>query len=252
MTTTDKRRHGVLRGAVTHAQPRHLARPLKPSSEGAAPGGRDSNAPGHALARTASMDPGYALGLEAGRAAGMQQGLEGAQQRVDEAMRAARQEFEQVAGQRLQEFKTEAGARLAHLERILAGLEAATAKRVAELESDAIALAYGAVCKILGDRACDAPTVAAIVQQGMAQLPGSTLLTVRMNEADLRALLGDEQGRRLQAAAPQVKWIADPAVATGGCLFDTAAGSLDARLETQLMALRALWATTGASTSPHK
>ncbi len=237
MNTAKKRGDGVLRGAATYAQPRHLPRSPRHAGGGAA-----------AVARPAAADADYRLGLEQGREAGLREGLQDAQQRVDDAVRTARQEFEQVASQRLQEFKTEAGARLAQLERMLAGFEASTARRVAELESDAIALAYGAVCKLLGDQAADVATIAAIVQQGMAQLRGSTLLAVRMNEGDLRALLGDEHGRRLQAAAPQVKWLADAAVTTGGCLIDTTAGSLDARLETQLSALRALWLTPPDST----
>ncbi len=244
MTSTDKRRHGVLRGAATHMQPRTLPRPQRQAGEGATASAREALPAGQAVTRIDGAADAYAQGLEAGRAAGMQQGLEGAQKRVDDAMRSARQEFEQVAGQRLQEFKTEANARLAQLERLLANFESAAHQRVGELESDAIALAYSALCKVLGDNARDPVTIAAIVRQGMAQLSGSALLAVRMNEADLRILLGDEQGRRLQAAAPRVKWVADSSVAAGGCLLDTAAGSLDARLETQLATLRALWAST--------
>lgn len=245
MTVTKKRGDGVLRGAAMHAQPRHLPRAPRHASDASAIGVRK---PAATALAPSGADVGFEQGLEEGRSAGMREGLQGAQQRVDEAMRAARKEFEQLAGQRLQEFKAEATARLAQLERVVAGFEVASTRRVEELEADAIALAYGAVCKLLGEQAGDAATIAAIVRQGMAQLRGSSLLTVRMNDSDLRALLGDEQGRRLQASAPQVKWIADAAVTAGGCLIDTTAGSLDARLETQLSALRVLWATPPGST----
>ncbi len=244
MNAAKKHPDGVLRGATTHAQPRHLPRPSRHggASENAASGGALSQ-----VASVNELDAGYQKGLEQGRAAGLQEGLQGAQQRIDEAMRVARQEFEQVANQRLQEFKGEAGARLAQLERLLAGFESAVANRVAELEADAVTLAYAAVCKLLGEQAGHAPAIAGIVQQAMAQLRGSTLLAVRMNERDLRALMNDEQGRRLQAAAPQVRWIADAAVTAGGCLVDTTAGSLDARLDTQLASLRSLWAAPSDS-----
>jgi len=164
---------------------------------------------------------------------------------VDEAVKAARLEVEDAARQRLEQFKAEAGTRLAQLEQLLAAFESASARRVAELESDAIALAYGAVCKVLGAQAGHPAAIAGLVQQAMAQLRGSAIVAVRMNERDLRVLLNDEQGRRLRAAAPQVEWIADAAVAAGGCLVDTTAGSLDARLETQLAALQALWRGDG-------
>ena len=245
MTSPDKRRHGVLRGAMTHVQPRMLHRPQR---EGAgAPG---AQAASDVIARGPDAAQAYAQALEAGRAEGVQQGLEGAQKRMDEAMRAARQDFEQTAGERLQEFRTEATARLAQLERLLANFESAAQMRVAQLESDAIALAYGALCKVLGDHAREPAMIAAIVRQGMAQLSGSALLAVRMNESDLRMLLGDEQGRRLQAAAPQVRWVADASVVAGGCLFDTQAGSLDARLDTQLATLRTLWASAAGPSGP--
>jgi flagellar assembly protein FliH len=244
--TIDKKRDGgVLRGVATHANPRHLPRSPRQGFVPASP-------VVHAAVDAAPPTPaqaGYREGLELGRAAGLQQGLEGAQQRVDEAVKAARVEFEEAAKQRLEQFKAEAGARLAQLEQLLAAFESASARRVAELESDAIALAYGAVCKVLGTQAASPAAIAGLVQQAMAQLRGSAIVAVRMNERDLRALLNDDQGRRLRAAAPQVEWIADAAVAAGGCLVDTTAGSLDARLETQLAALQALWRGDGAGTS---
>lgn len=242
MSGVKKRPEGVLRGAPTHAQPRQL--PRAPRQGAAAIGGAPVVAP------AGEFDAGYQHGLEQGRAAGLQEGLQGAQQRIDDAMRAARQEFEQVAGRRLQEFKSEADARLSQLQRLIAAFDVAAARRLVELESDAIALAYAAVCKLLGEQAAHASTIAALVQRAMAQLRGSTLLAVRMNERDLRALASDEQGRRLQTATPQVQWIADPAVTLGGCLVDTTAGTLDARLDTQLTALRSLWSVPPDSTVP--
>ncbi|HEY9028920.1 MAG TPA: FliH/SctL family protein [Burkholderiaceae bacterium] len=238
MNAAKKRPEGVLRGVATQAQPRQL--PRAPRQAAAAPAGSPA---GVALARqpASAFDAGYEQGLEQGRAAGLQQGLQGAQQRIDDAMRTARQEFEQVANQRLQDFKAEAGTRLVRLERVLAAFESAATRRIGELESDAVALAFGALCKLLSEQAGHAPVIAGIVQQALAQLRGSTLLAVRLNERDLRTLMDDEQGHRLQAAAPQVRWIADAAVGAGGCLVDTTAGSLDARLGTQLAALRTLW-----------
>ena len=242
MTSAKKRDDGVLRGAATHALPRLL--PRSP---------RQAFAPTLAAVHTAvdavAASPaaaGYQEGLELGRAAGLQQGLEAAQQRVDDAVKAARQEFEDMAGQRLERFKADASARLAQLEKLLTTFETASTRRVAELETDAIALAYGAVCKVVGAQVAHPATIAGVVQQAMAQLRGSAILAVRMNERDLRALLGDEQGLRLKAAAPQVEWIADAAVGAGGCLVDTTAGSLDARLETQLAALQGLWRTSAS------
>ena len=243
MSAPKKHDDWVLRGAGTHALPRHL--PRSPRHVFAA-----STPVVHATLGTAPATPGeagYQEGVELGRAAGLQQGLEGAQRRVDDAVTAARRDFEEKAGRRLQEFQAEANARIGQLDKLLAAFDAATASRIADLEADAIALAYGAVCKVLGAQAGMPAAVAGLVQQALAQLRGSAIIAVRLNERDLRVLMGDEQGRRLKASAPQVEWVTDASVAAGGCLVDTTAGGLDARLETQLSALLGLWRSGATS-----
>ena len=242
MSVHDKPRHAVLRGAMTHVQPRRLAHPMRARADVNAASDRAVTVKDATLHRDpTSDDAGYAKGREEGHAAGLEQGLSDAKQRVERAMLAARQEFEQLATRRLQDFGAEATARLSQLERLLAGLEPAVTKRLLELETDAVALAYAAVCRILGEQAVQPQGIARVVRQGIEQLRGSELLEIRMNERDLHALSSEEQGRRLQASVPQVKWVADAGVEAGGCIVETTAGRLDARLDTQLDALRSLW-----------
>lgn len=220
----------VLRGATTHAQPKRLARPRRAAAE-----------VGVAEMAVATIDAGYQAGLAAGHEAGIRQGLVDAQPRVAEAVAAARAEFERTANQRLREFEAEIGTRLGRIDRLLAGLDAALAKRLDELERDAVELAYAAVCKVVGEQAGQGEAVARFVRHGIEALRGAPLLSVRLHEADLRALQAHPQGREVMAGAPQLRWLADAAVPAGGCLFETPSGTLDARLDTQLAALRAAW-----------
>jgi len=230
MSTKPEIGRGVLRGAATHAQPKRLARPRR--------GGTDLVA---SEPPVAPVDAGYEEGFAAGREAGLQQGLLDAQPKIAEMQAAARAEFEQAAQRRMREFEGEIESRLGRIDRLLAGLDAALAKRLGELEIDAIELAYAAVCKLVGEQAGQGEAVARMVQHGLQTLGGAPLVAVRMNEVDLRALQRLPQGREMLARAPQVRWLADAAVAAGGCLFDTLSGTLDARLDTQLAALRATW-----------
>jgi flagellar assembly protein FliH len=220
---------GVLRGAATHVQPRRLARP-RPV---------DAAAPVDVAPPT--LVPGYEQGFEVGRQAGFEQGLLDAQRQIGEAVAHKRAELEQAVEARLSEVEAEAAKRLERLDNVLSGLEGALVKRLAEVEADAVALAFAAVCKLIGDQAGQAEAVGRILRQGFEALRGAPLLAVRMNEADLRVLQSHPQWRQTLANTPQVRWIADAAVAMGGCLFETPSGTLDARLDTQLDALRSKW-----------
>ncbi|NEX63027.1 FliH/SctL family protein [Noviherbaspirillum galbum] len=108
-------------------------------------------------------------------------------------------------------------------------------------EEDVIALAFAAVCRILGEHAMERGVVVAMVREtmaGMASGPHADgeFLTVWLHPEDLALL---QQGTALPADLAQAQWKADPAIAAGGCMIETARGTLDARLDIQLEAFRA-------------
>jgi flagellar biosynthesis/type III secretory pathway protein FliH len=85
----------------------------------------------------------------------------------------------------------------------------------------------------------------------------SGLVLLRVHPDDLTAINAARPALAARiAAAVELRAIADPAVGRGGCVVETPAGRLDARLETQLAALeQAVFGPgtgtgTGAGTGP--
>jgi flagellar assembly protein FliH len=62
-------------------------------------------------------------------------------------------------------------------------------------------------------------------------------LSVRVNPADLPLLEARRAELLATTAAPVLHLLADARVTLGGCLIESAAGTLDARLELQLQGL---------------
>lgn len=175
---------------------------------------------------------------------GLRAGIADAQARVDEAVRQhveqwqSRAEAQRVAEQ--QDVQATLNARsteVDRLARVVQQLEASVAERLTALEDDAIELAFATVCQLIGTRSMTRELVADGVRQAIVQLSGATLHRVRLHRDDL-ALLADDS---LHAAHPSVEWVADAAITPGGCLLESAHGSLDTRLDRQLERLRQSW-----------
>lgn len=177
--------------------------------------------------------------LQAARETGLREGLAEAQRRLDEAMRAATEQLQRQTEALQAQMQSEHDASIARVDQTLQGLTRAWAQRVDALESDAIELAFAAVCRLMGEARADRAAIAALIEQGIAQLRGGAALRVRVHPDDLAALQGDA----LMARHPAIQWLADTSVSAGGCLLDTEHGTLDARLDRQLARLASLWAT---------
>ncbi len=92
-------------------------------------------------------------------------------------------------------------------------------------------IVFTAICRILGERGASREAVREVVRAAVDAMREREQLLVRLHPDDA-ALLEHGQGGVLRISA-------DPAVALGGCIIDSPGGSLDARFETQLDALRA-------------
>lgn len=119
-------------------------------------------------------------------------------------------------------------------------LDALTRTAGDTLLDDALALAYEATARFVGEAATAANAAlrrdrlqALVAQAAATQLAGQPLLCVRVHPDDLP----------LVEPEPSAPWAVrgDPTVERGGCRLDTARGSLDARLRTLLDGLRATW-----------
>lgn len=158
---------------------------------------------------------------EKGRELGRQRGLqEGREQGAEES----RQQF---------------AAELARVRGIADKLQAALDGGMQGLEQMAAAIAFEAVARILGEQAATPEGILALVRRAASQHASRDGVLVRLNPADLSAL---RAAGALEAELPsggKVDWLADQSVEMGGCIVEAAGGELDARLETQVEALRA-------------
>jgi flagellar assembly protein FliH len=190
----------------------------------------------------------FSKGWAEGREAGLCQGLADAQvqleKTIDKAVQEAVQKLESHAAAQAQTQAAEHAARLRRLDELMRDVQEAMLQRFDQLEIEATALAHEAVCKLIGATFVQAPAIAQIIQHAIAQWRGGTLLRVRLNARDLQSLSEHPAGQALMSRHLGVQWVADPKADFAGCVLDTDQGTLDARLDTQLAQLRALWVST--------
>src|SRR5262249_25572954 len=79
----------------------------------------------------------------------------------------------------------------------------------------------------------------AAVAQVLEHTKQGEKLTVRLAPGDFYLLL-QQPSEHLSLARPGIELMPDERVELGGCVVDTAAGSLDGRIQTQLEALRGI------------
>ncbi|MFC4161858.1 FliH/SctL family protein [Chitinimonas lacunae] len=147
------------------------------------------------------------------------------QQGYAAGLEQARAEIEQQAEQQAKRWQ-------ALQQTIEQGLRTSTE----QVEEEAAAVAFEAVCKIVGDEAGRIEGVLAMVRQVLARVRQDDGVTIRLSPAAL-AMLGQEEELPELLGGIRVHWIADETVAAG-CVVEAAVGQFDARLDRQLERLR--------------
>lgn len=266
----------VLRDVATKNEPRVLFRPrserlgdrasLQSNAQGEARRGGDrpgelsdggaAGQPAAAAEYERGIRAGYAAAeaaqkaeSEASHRAGFERGLkEGHEQGLSEGHRAGREAVEQGA----RAAREETSARLGRLNQLLAALPREMERRLGSAEEEMVALSHAVICRILGDQLLTRDGVAHYVRQAMAEATGGTgahgvsvgRTAIHLNPRDLSAMEQDEAlaawMRQRESAPGGAQWVADEKVGPGGCFVHSAEGSLDARLETRMAALRQL------------
>lgn len=151
-----------------------------------------------------------------------QRGLEQGERKAEAAQALAQEKADATA--------KEQAARLAQV------LDSLMAARPALLEQSGdmvVEVVHAAVCRLLGETGATRAAVQATVQAVLREAHDTEQLRVRVHPKDLD-LLRSLYGSGDQRIALQ----ADMTVELGGCLVETAHGTLDARLELQLQNLR--------------
>lgn len=131
-----------------------------------------------------------------------------------------RQAREQLAGQ------------IERVQSVLAQVSQARRKLMEEAEDALVEVAFAAVCRILGEQSVTKAGLQGAVRQAMDATRERERLVVRVHPDDA-ALIGPTE------SGMDVRFSADHNVELGGCMIDSASGSLDARFETQLGLLAA-------------
>lgn len=207
-------------------------------------GFRAGYAAGEAAQKSASE-----AAVESRQRAGFEQGLaEGLKQGLSEGRQAGLQAAERDA----RSAREESSARLRRVDQMLAALSREMERRLALAEEEMVALCHAVVCRMLGEHLLTRDGVAHYVRQAVAEASGRMGVqqgsrggtAIHLNPRDLSAMEKDEElaawMRQLGSLPGRVQWVADDNVGPGGCVLHSAEGSLDARLETQMAALRQL------------
>ncbi len=166
---------------------------------------------------------------------------------AEETARRIRREADEKAGNYILDALTEAetirgdayqNGREEALGELLENDLAAKEQRVQalnEIERDVLKLAVKIAEKIIGrEIEADETVRGEIVMTALRQARQQEMMTVRVNAADLPLI--EKLRTRIDAfgRARYLDFVADQAIKEGGCLIESASGTIDARLETQL------------------
>jgi flagellar biosynthesis/type III secretory pathway protein FliH len=136
-----------------------------------------------------------------------------------------------------EEAKRELAQRRSEFERLVASMEKAHQEALAGTEDMALGIAWEAVCKILGEAAVTRPGIQALVEQTASRVRAEEKMVVRLCPSDIGIL---KEGRDPSEAGDEprrLEFLADASIEMGGCIIETSAGRIDAKLETQLSRL---------------
>jgi flagellar biosynthesis/type III secretory pathway protein FliH len=136
------------------------------------------------------------------------------------------------------EVLREQAARLADAAAKVSGAQAAL---LDEAEDGMVELVFEATCRMLGNQDALRAAVMAAVAEARRRIGRELTLTVVLHPDDLEAV------RAVAGELANVSWAASDEPGAGGCVIESTRGALDARLDTQLDALRnTLLAVRGA------
>lgn len=225
----------VLRQGLPAGEPVRIGRAqARPAPGVAAARPADAAAEAHPqtqlqAALAAAREEGLRLGHEEGGRLGREEGLRSG---YDDGFRTGHAEAQAAGCTAIEQAVADACAAMQERERQLTALAASIAAQQAswreQLEEEAVAFAYELACRVLGAALVTPEGVRAQAKQLLAA-GGSQPVGFHVHPDDFVLL---------QAEAGATAWVADPAVALGGCVVKGTAGVLDARLETILAQCR--------------
>lgn len=144
--------------------------------------------------------------------------------------------LEEGRAEGLEEVRAAGAERLMRLDAVIESIERAHGAALEGTQDDAVAVGFAAACKILGERMVTPEGVRAAVLQVIARARAVDSVLVRLHPADRERIAQLREVERHEAL--RIEFTADETVAQGGCRVETSAGTLEARLERQVGAMR--------------
>jgi len=177
----------------------------------------------------------YGFGADTGTQADADQAKELAEEEHRQARADShRQGYEEGFGEGKARALSEYEQQIAQMQSLLDSVRMALVSGVQGSEDIAVEIVFAAICKIMGAQLATREGTVAVVQEAITHAGTRERVVVRVSPDD-QILLNDVLSSvPARSGSPQLEVIADERVALGGCLLETAGGSLDARLEAQL------------------
>jgi flagellar assembly protein FliH len=132
------------------------------------------------------------------------------------------------------EFKSQLQA----LRALIDSVRESRARYIEAIADDAAEIVFAAIGKILGDAFADRSAVLAAVRETIRRNTDRTKLLVRVAPEQLELLNASRRELLEGISADHLDLVADDQVKLGGCVLESACGSLDGRLEIQLQRVR--------------
>lgn len=194
----------------------------------------------------------YDQGFQAGLAKAQQAIAEKSQQEIEqrarvlagEMLQAAMPKLKHEAEQQHQKSREALAQHQALFEQLLRRMPSELNTYLSGAEDDILGLAFDVICRVLGEQAATAQGLRDALAQALKAWHGRAPLSVHLHPDDLSLLKADAESLQMLAAAgfnaerSSLRWVSDPKVQLGGCLLRSSEGALDARLETQMEALK--------------
>jgi flagellar assembly protein FliH len=101
-----------------------------------------------------------------------------------------------------------------------------------------VEIVFAAVCRIMGDAATTREGILGIVREAASHCSDRDRLMVRLNPQDWELMQQSADDRQALELDGRIVLERDLSIKAGGCVIESEAGTLDARLDTQLESMR--------------
>lgn len=155
----------------------------------------------------------------------------------DEGLSQGYQEgFSQGRQAALTEMQQTMQLSLEKAERIIKAAEQEACQMIIDAERQIVEMTFAIVRKVLAREIEDNPTVILpVVKEALAKVRDQEQIVIRVNPEDYEMVLMAKRDLQLMVGREHaVSLSADHTIAPGGCVIDTALGTVDARLDTKL------------------